>query len=153
MARFLFNLDPVLLHRERLEREQQVQLAVALTRVREAERFRDALMRRRDDLRERLMEHHAAMDVVELRATYAHCDFLDREIANQHFVIERVRVDAEDERAKLVAKTKDKRVLETLKTRRREAFDAEEATLEQTQLDDINARIFDRAVRLRETPS
>jgi flagellar export protein FliJ len=153
MARFAFNLEPVLQHRDRLEKEQQVHLAVALTRVREAERYRDALLRRREDMRERLREYHAGMDVVELRATYAHCDFLDREIVNQEAVIERVRADAEDERAKLVTKTMDKKVLETLKTRRREIFDIEVASDEQRTLDDINARIFDRALRHRETPS
>lgn len=153
MARFTFNLEPVLLHRDRLEKEQQVALAVAMTRVREAERYRDALMRRREEMRDRVLQHHAEMDLVELRATYAHCDWLDREILNQCAIIERVRTDADGERVKLVAKTKDKKVLEILKTRRREAFEAEAATIEQTQLDDINARIFDRAVRFRETLS
>ena len=79
-----------------------------------------------------------------MRATYAHCEYLDREIVNQHAVVDRVRETAELERAKLIDLTKDKKVLETLKTRRSEAFEAEAAAIEQNQLDDINARIFDR---------
>ncbi len=150
MARFRFTLQPVLEHRGRLEDEQQVVLAVALTHVRDAERYRDALIARRDAMRTELHLRHNQMDVVELRATYAHCEYLDREIVNQHAVVDRVRQAADLERAKLVEVTKDKKVLETLKTRRSEAFEAEAAAIEQNQLDDINARIFDRT--LRETP-
>jgi flagellar FliJ protein len=147
MARFTFSLQPVLEHRGRLEDEQQVVLAVALTHVRDAERYRDALIARRDAMRTELHNRHNEMDVVELRATYAHCEYLDREIVNQHEVVDRVRQAAEVERAKLVEATKDKKVLETLKTRRRETFEAEAATVEQNALDDINARLFDRTIR------
>jgi flagellar protein FliJ len=147
MARFTFNLQPVLEHRGRLEDEQQVVLAVALTHVRDAERYRDALISRRDAMRSALHTRHNEMDVVELRATYAHCEYLDREIVTQHEVVNRVRQAADLERAKLVEVTKDKKVLETLKTRRRETFEAEAATVEQNALDDINARLFDRTIR------
>lgn len=150
MARFTFSLDPVLGHRERLEAEQQVVLAAALMRVRDAERYRDALIARRESMRADLTRRHGQMDLTELRSTYTHCEYLDREITHQHEVVDGVRRAAEVERGKLVALTKDKKVLETLKTRRREAFEAEAAAVEQRQLDDINARIFDRASR--ETP-
>ena len=147
MARFSFNLDPVLDHRHRLEQEQQVVLATALMKVRDAERYRDALISRREEMRVDLSRRHGQMDLTELRATYTHCEFLDREITHQHEVVAAVRGAADVEREKLVALTKDKKVLETLKTRRREAFEAEAAAAEQNQLDDINARIFDRASR------
>jgi flagellar FliJ protein len=147
MARFSFNLDPVLEHRHRLEQEQQVALAAALMRLRDAERYRDALISRRDSMRVELTQRHGQMDLTELRATYTHCAYLDREITQQHDVVDGARRAADLERDKLVALTKDKKVLETLKTRRREAFEAEAALVEQNQLDDINARIFDRASR------
>jgi len=150
MARFTFNLDPVLDHRHRIEQEQQVILAVAMTKVRDAERYRDALISRREVMRAELSQRHAHMDLVDLRATYAHCEYLDREIVAQHEVVAVVRRAADLERDKLVTVSKDKKVLETLKTRRRETFEAEAAVVEQNQLDDINARIFDRASR--ETP-
>ena len=63
------------------------------------------------------------MESVELRATYAHCDYLDRSIVKQQRVIEAARVVADQERAKLVLKSKDKKVLATLKERRREIFE------------------------------
>ena len=149
---FVFNLEPVLAHRERLEKEQQLVLATALMKLRDAERYRDDLIARRDALRERLREHHADMDLAELRAAYAHCDYLDREIVAQYVVVGNLTQSADAERLKLVSATKDKRVLETLKTRRRETFEAEAATGERNALDDINARTFDRAQTQRETP-
>jgi flagellar export protein FliJ len=123
-----------------------------MMKLRDAERYRDDLIARRDALRERLSDHHAEMELPELRAAYAHCDYLDREIVAQHDVVRRVSLEAEGERMKLVAATKDKRVLETLKTRRRETFEAEAAAVERNSLDDINARTFDRAQTHRETP-
>jgi flagellar export protein FliJ len=148
---FVFNLEPVLAHRERLEKEQQLVLATALMKLRDAERYRDDLIARRDALRDRLRDHHADMELTELRAAYAHCDYLDREIVAQYAVVTTVSLAAEAERAKLVAATKDKRVIETLKTRRRETFEAAAATVERNALDDINARTFDRAQAHRET--
>jgi len=104
-------------------------------------------------MRSRLLLHHSEMNSVELRATYAHCDYLDRSIVSQQRVIDQARVVADQERAKLVLKSKDKKVLATLKERRRETFEFELAALEQRESDDINSRIFDRATTLRETPS
>jgi flagellar biosynthesis chaperone FliJ len=45
----------------------------------------------------------------------------------------------------LVVGARDRKVLETLKVRRRETFDLERAQAEQRELDDLNARLFERA--------
>jgi flagellar FliJ protein len=150
MARFTFRLEPVLAHRQRLEDEQQVQFAAALARVVEVERMRDDFIARRTAMRERIRIDHAAMEADELRATYAHCDYLDREIVKWEGVLVQARKLADDERAILLERTKDKKILETLKERRRETFDLEAASIEQRETDEINARRFDRAVT-RET--
>jgi flagellar FliJ protein len=152
MAKFAFRLDPVLKYRQRLEDEQQIALAVALKVVRDAEAVRDDYISRRGDMRERILRHHHEMESFELRATYAHCDFLDRSIVKQQGVIDAARVEAERERAKLIVKTKDKKILATLKERRRETFEFEAAATEQRESDEINSRHFDR-VSAREIPS
>jgi flagellar FliJ protein len=147
MPRFVFRLDPVLAHRERIETERQLDLAVALAKVRDEEARRDELTARRAALRAQLLAGHAEMEAEDLRAGYAHCEFLDREIASQETVVLQVRAAAEVERGRLVAATKDKKVLETLKQRRREAFESQAATTEQALLDDLNSRLFDRHPR------
>lgn len=147
MARFVFRLESVLAYRRRIENQRQRDLAVALGRLREAEKRRDDLIAGRTALRARLRDHHREMDAFQLRAAYAHCDYLDREITSQEGKVAAAGTAAEAERLKLVAATKDKKVLEILKSRRREAFDTAAAAAEQSLLDDINARIYDRAAQ------
>jgi flagellar FliJ protein len=153
MRRFTFQLDPVLAHRKRLEDEQQRLFAAAMQRVVEAERVRADYIARRDDMRARIRDGHGLMDADELRATYAHCDYLDRAIIAQHAVIEEARNLANVERVALLEKTRDKKVLETLRDRRRTSFETEQLLAEQRENDEINARRFDRASVTWETSS
>lgn len=143
--KFRFRLDPVLGHRERLERERAGVHGRALADQLAAKLMRDEMIERRDAMREQLVREHAEMDVQRLRSMYAHLDYLDRTI-----VAVQQRVDAcadETERARiaLVGAAKDRKMLEALKDRRREAFALEAAHAEQRELDDQNARLFDRA--------
>jgi flagellar export protein FliJ len=153
MPKFSFRLDPVLDHRQRLEDEQQIVLAAALSALRSAEAQRDDYIARRAAMRERLFVHHNEMDGIELRATYAHCDFLDRSIVAQERVVAEKRALADVERANLIVKTKEKKVLSVLKDRRREAFESEAAATEQRESDEINSRSFDRVSTTREYSS
>ena len=153
MPKFTFRLDPVLGYRQRLEDEQQIVLAAAVSALRSAEAVRDDYIARRADIRQRILLHHGEMESVELRATYAHCDYLDRSIVAQQRVIEQARAKADQERAKLVVKTKDKKILAVLKEHRRETFESEAAATEQRESDEINARRFDRVTTTRGTSS
>jgi flagellar FliJ protein len=153
MAKFAFRLDPVLDYRQRLEDEQQVVLAAAVSKQRSAEAQRDDYIARRAQMRERLYAHHNEMDTIELRATYAHCDFLDRSIVSQQRVVEEARAKADVERTKLVVKSRDKKVLSVLKERRRETFESEASATEQRESDEINSRRSDRVTTSGEIPS
>lgn len=154
MPKFVFRLDPVLDYRQRLEDEQQVALAAAISALRSAEAVRDDYMNRRAEMRSRLLLRHAEMESVELRATYAHCDFLDRSIVAQQRVVAEAKAKADLERTKLVVKTKDKKVLSVLKDRRRELFDSEAAAADQRENDEINSRSYDRlTITTGEIPS
>jgi flagellar FliJ protein len=141
---FRFRLDPVLHHRERLERERAGEHAHKLAARIAAEQARDDLIARRDAARDRLIREHATFDVVELRATYVHLDYLDRAIVAAQQKVDAAAAEAERARTKLVAAARDRQVLDTLKERRREAFVLEENRVEQRELDDLNARLFDR---------
>lgn len=153
MAKFVFRLDPVLDYRQRLEDEQQIALAAAVSALRSAEAQRDDYIARRAEMRERLFTRHNEMDSIELRATYAHCDFLDRSIVAQQVVVEEKRAKTDQERAKLVVKTKEKKILAVLKERRRETFEAEAYAIEQRESDEINSRRFDRVTTIGEYSS
>ena len=128
-------------------------LAAAVAAQLAAQMQRDDYIARRADMRERLLQHHNEMDTIELRATYAHCDFLDRSIVAQQRVVDECRAKSDEERAVLILKTKDKKILSTLKDRRRETFESEAAATDQRENDEINSRYFDRVTTLREIPS
>ena len=143
--RFKFRLDPVLSHRERVEQERSAEHGRALADQLAAEQLRDRLLSNRDELRDRLVRQHAAFDAETLRATYTHLDYLDRAIVAAGTRVDACAAETERARTRLVEAAKDRKVLDTLKDRRREAFDLETALADQRELDDQNARLFDRA--------
>jgi flagellar FliJ protein len=144
MSTFRFRLDPVLDHRSRIERERAGEHARALADQLGAERLRDALIAKRETLRERLVREHASFDVDTLRATYTHLDYLDRALVPAHQRVAQCTAATERARLRLLDAAKDRKVLETLKERRREAFELDAAQADQRELDDQNARAFDR---------
>ena len=143
--KFRFRLDPVLTQRERVEAERAADHGRALTELLAAERMRDHLLTNRDELRERLVREHADFDAETLRSTYTHLDYLDRAIVTAGVRVAACAAETERARARLVDAAKDRKVLDTLKERRRETFDLESALAEQRELDDQNARVFERA--------
>jgi len=145
--RFRFPLEPVLDHRERIEDKRKRELASAQRATMEAEALRLRLVSNRDLLRERLRTEHTALGVETLRSSYAHLAYLDRAIEAAVGRVVAARSNEDRARGMLVIATKDKKVLETLKTRRREAFDAEVALAGQRELDDLNNRAFSRVQR------
>ncbi|MDB5071188.1 MAG: hypothetical protein JWM87_2299 [Candidatus Eremiobacteraeota bacterium] len=152
-AKFSFRLDPVLGHRERIERERAADHARALADQLSAQRMHDEIVEKRDVLRQRLVSEHAHFDAETLRATYTHLDYLDRAlVASQQRVDARI-AQTERARLQLVGAAKDRKVLETLKDRRREAYQLDAALADQRELDDQNARLFERAHPFEGLPS
>lgn len=143
--KFRFRLEPVLGHRERVETERAGEHARLLADQLTAERVVDELRGKRDELRERLVREHAAFDAETLRSTYSHLDYLDRAIVAAVQRAEACAAETERARLRLVEAARDRKVLETLKERRRETFALDAALADQRELDDQNARLFDRA--------
>ncbi len=145
MARFRFRLQPVLDVRERALDARRRDLASMQRAHSDAQGVLAGLVADRAAQRDTLTRDHRAFDVDALRAAYAHLAYLDRAIDDQN-----VRVAAawdEVERAQLavVAANTDRKVLETLRTRRFDAFTADAVQHEQRESDDQNARRFSRA--------
>ena len=150
--RFRFRLDPVLGHRERIERERAGDHARALRDKVAAEQLRDDLAGRRTAARDMLVRDHAKLDGNTLNATYVHLDYLDRAIVAAQQRVDACAAETERARLRLVDAAKDRKVLETLKQRRREAFDLEAGLADQRELDDLNARLHERASPLGASP-
>ena len=142
MKKFKFSLAPVLEHRERIEDEKQQILAARLTELKAAQnelaRLNADFKRHSDTLRDR----HADLGTDELRAHYAHLEYLDRSMVMQHAKISGCKTAVERARAELLEAGKDRKVIEKLKDRRLEQHHAMEAAFEQKELDDSNARRY-----------
>ena len=146
MKKFAFALQPVLEHRERIEDEKQQVVAVRRRAVDEAER---ELKRLNEEFRANSAElrgKHKDLDADALRLYYAHLQFIDRCIVAQIRVVAERRVELDRARTDLLAASKDRKVVEKLKDRRREAHALEEMRHEQNELDDTNARRYSRTV-------
>lgn len=142
--RFKFSLQPVLEQRKRVEEEKQ---QIVAQRQRELDFSETELKRLNDEFRagsESLRTSHRSFDGESLRLHYAHLQFLDRAITAQIRVVAERRVAVDRARMDLLAASKERKVVEKLKERRREAFVAEELRVEQNELDDGNARRFGR---------
>ena len=144
MARFVFRLGSVLRQRERIEEEKKQLLAAAQRALAQAETERQKLRTKRESLARELIARHRDLDGETLRLTYAHLDFLARELSSADFEVA-MRAGAVDEaRAALVRATKDRKILDRLRERQREAFQLEQTRIEQRELDDANARRFEK---------
>ena len=144
MARFVFRLAPVLRQRERIEEQKKQLLAAAVRALVDAEAKRDQLKARRETLARELIAEHRNLDAEGLRLAYAHLDFLAREItAADYLVMSRTR-EVNLAREILVRATKDRKILDRLRERQKEAYDLEQLRIEQRELDDANSRRYER---------
>jgi len=151
VKRFTFALQPVLDRRKRIEDEKQLIVAARARSLDEAER---ELARLNEEFRRHsvmLREKHAKLETRELQSIYAHLQFLDRCIIAQIRIVAERRVALDRARTELLEASKEKKIVEKLKERRREGFVLEEQRIEQKELDDGNARRYGR-VQLGGTP-
>lgn len=145
MKRFTFPLQPVLDHRKRIEDEKQLVVAARARSLDEAER---ELARLNEEFRKHstmLRDGHKKLETRELQCIYAHLQFLDRCIVAQIRIVAERRVALDRARTELLEASKEKKIVEKLKERRREGYVLEEQRMEQKELDDGNARRHGRA--------
>jgi flagellar protein FliJ len=144
VKKFAFALQPVLDHRKRIEDEKQLVVAQRQRALDEAERELERLNREFRSHAAMLREKHKKLETRELQSIYAHLQFLDRCTVAQIRIVAERRVALDRARAELLEASKEKKIVEKLKERRREAFVVEEQRVEQKELDDGNARRFGR---------
>jgi flagellar FliJ protein len=147
MPRFVFRLAPVLHQRERVEEQKKLLLAREQRVLADAQARREMLRGRREALAQELIVEHRKLDYEGLRLAYAHLDFLAREITAADWHVAACQQAVERAREVLVRATKDRKILDRLQERQREAFRTEQLRVEQRELDDDNARRYHRATQ------
>jgi len=146
-GRFVFRLASVLRHREWIEDEKKQKLAEANRALLAAEEARQALRDRRETLARELTSEHAKLDGETLRISYAHMEFLAREITAADMTVAGCFHAVNLSRDALVQATKNRKVLDRLRERQFKVYEAEQMRLEQRDLDDANARQYGRKLR------
>jgi flagellar FliJ protein len=147
MPRFVFRLAPVLHQRERVEEQKKQFLAREQRVLADAQARREMLRGRREALARELIFEHRKLDIEGLRLAYAHLDFLAREITAADWHVAACEQAVDRAREVLVRATKDRKILDRLQERQREAFRTEQLRVEQRELDDDNARRYHRATQ------
>ena len=147
MRKFKFTLEPVLGHRERIEDEKQQIFAERQNELRAAEAELTRLNGEFKRFSAVLRDDHASLSSEDLRAHYAHLEYLDRCIVMQHATITQRRSAVDRARADLVEASKERKVIEKLKDKKLEEYRAYVAQTEQAELDDANNRRSNVTVR------
>jgi flagellar FliJ protein len=144
MPRFRFRLQMVLEHRARIERDKQGILAA---KQRDLQVAQDRLAGLNEDYvrtGEELRLKHAELDTNELYNYYSYLDYVLRGIRSSEERVAACEAEVEYAQRILAEARKQKKILELLKERRRETFDADMLAMEQRDLDDLNARRYGR---------
>lgn len=149
-AKFPFALQPVLDARQRAEDEKMQELARRRRALDESDRELERIAGARDRCMNALAESAYGCAAVDLRVRDAHLRRLDAAFAEESLRRGELLAAWEPARDALLAARRARRTLERLKERRRQAFAAEEARREEAELDESNARAYDRARRERQ---
>jgi len=146
---FRFSLEALLDRRKQIEAERSRRFAADRGALEKSLQVRDALaVARVQQLRELALAarapHHA-----ELRLRDAHLRYLDSAIAGHADRQATLEAACERSHRELVSARRERRVIDTLKERRRQTYEAGEARREELDLDEENARNSDRRMRDR----
>jgi flagellar export protein FliJ len=138
MARkFFFALTPLLELRLRNEAQKRRQLATCRQAVAECERTLEKFASART----------GAKTSTDLRLRDAYLCGLDRALERERLNLRDRQVEWVLARNELIAARRDRGVLERLRDRRRQAFDARERRLEEREIDEANAQARGRPIR------
>jgi flagellar protein FliJ len=149
-AKFKFYLQPLLDWRKRVADEKQREFASCRRALDDCSDELERLA----GLGRRCAEQLAAAATgcaADLRLRDAHLRSVDAALARQRRRLCELQTACELARDELVAASRDRRVLERLSERRRQAFEAQEARRDELELDESNARSHDRDLRERPT--
>ncbi len=133
MKRFTFALAPVLEHRRRIEDEKQRILADRRRRLSAAQ---DELARLHAAFKQysnALSDDHQRLTSNDLRAHYAHLEYLDRCITMQHALIAQCAIAVDCARADVIEAGKERKAIEKVKDKRFEQHRVREAAIEQRE--------------------
>jgi len=155
MARFVFQLEGVLRHRERIEQNRQRELAVVqaeMTRLeRELAAMNDDLQRSTAEVR----DHHLVgrLDMQYLAAHRRYMLGMQRKVIALAETMGQQKQRVEQARAALAEASKQKKILEKLRERQHQQWAAGLARAEANALDELSTQMSFRELESVEDPT
>ncbi|MDR2391900.1 MAG: flagellar export protein FliJ [Planctomycetota bacterium] len=147
--RFRFNLEAVLRYRGIIKDRRQREFAEASRRVEEERRRGEDILRERGDIQDEIVNAFQEQAPFQsIMASYRMADNLARSATESAKRCRELEIEAEKIRQTLIAASRDKKVMESLKERRCEEFQRDQSRQEQALLDEMS--IQSRSRRLRE---
>lgn len=155
MARFIFKLEGVLHHRERVEQEHQRALAVVaseLVRLEGEQRaLADEVNRNAADVRDNHLV--GKLNMAYLAAHRRYMLGMQRKFQSAAQAIQAQQQRVEAARAALAEATKQKKMLEKLRERYQERWKADQARLEASAMDELSTQMSFAAAQDGESSS
>jgi flagellar export protein FliJ len=140
--KFLFSLDSVLKHRQRIEEMAQRDYAEAQAAVAQTQVELQAMYDRVDQVREDITKLHVRGDSLSLQRAVASEEFLrgfQRRIEAKRHELRQLMQVAEDKQEALVFAAREKKTLVNLRKKKKAEFDLKVRRNEVKELDDLTA--------------
>ena len=139
--RFRFNLQPVLRYREIIEDQRKREFAEMNRRINEERLRREEMQRERTAMQEEIVRGFENREPFQtVVASYNMVGRLENEVAESFRREQQLQAELEKRRQAMIAAGVDKKIMESLKERRREEFVREEDRLEQNLLDELSVQ-------------
>lgn len=146
-ARFRFTLQPLLDRRARVEEEKQRDFAAAKRLVEDCDGELERLAAAYAHGAKHLVASAQTQGAADRRAGDSWLLFLQAAMRRERARRSDLQATCDGAREALVAASRERRVIEKLKERRRFEFEAAEARREELEIDESNARRHERAMR------
>jgi flagellar FliJ protein len=137
--RFRFNLQSVLRFREITEDRKKREYMEANREITEERLKREEMQRERTAMQEEIVRGFEKQEPFQsVVANYNTIGRIENAVSESHERERKMQVELEKKRLAMVAASKDKRIMENLRDRRKEEFIREEDRIEQTILDELS---------------
>lgn len=140
MAKFIFRLESILKLKGQQKKELEIELAKIQFKKIEAEKELHNIIKEKEDRRKKIAESKN-IQVSDYQVEYYYLNSLDKKIEAQKNKIDRISKLEQRTINDLIKITKEKKIIDKFKDRKKEAFDKEVIRLENIFLDDISQRI------------